>query len=159
MTDSAAKPADLLSKAFYPEVVRMDLKTKKPWNLMLRGTAMAAFASILSVLIILVVGKPLISLLFGKEFIGAYPIILVLIIAPLLAIISFPLPSMLYALDRPDAPLTARLIGTILFFVTVAPLSWSFGVIGAALAFVIGNAATVIVLVFQLFREYRRVRA
>ncbi|WP_395623996.1 lipopolysaccharide biosynthesis protein [Sphingomonas daechungensis] len=159
LTDSAAKPADLLSKAFYPEVVRMDLKTKKPWNLMLRGTAMAAFASILSVLIILVVGKPLISLLFGKEFIGAYPIILVLIIAPLLAIISFPLPSMLYALDRPDAPLTARLIGTILFFVTVAPLSWSFGVIGAALAFVIGNAATVIVLVFQLFREYRRVRA
>lgn len=159
LTDSASKPADLLSKAFYPEVVRMDLASKKPWKLMLRGTAIAGAVSILCILIVLIVGKPLISLLFGKEFVGAYPIILVLIIAPLLAIISFPLPSMLYALDRADGPLKARLIGTIIFFVSVAPLSWTMGVIGAALAFVAGNAAMVAVLVFQLFREYRRVRA
>ena len=159
LADSAQKPADLLAKAFYPEVVRMDLATKKPWKLMLRGTALAGAACALSILILIVVGKPLINLLFGKDFIGAYPVILVLIIAPVLAIVSFPLPSMLYALDRPDAPLTARLIGTIIFFVIVAPLSWTFGVIGAAMAFVIGNAAMVIVLIGQLLREYRRVRA
>ena len=41
LSDSASKPADLLAKAFYPEVVRMDLSTKKPWKLMLRGTALA----------------------------------------------------------------------------------------------------------------------
>jgi O-antigen/teichoic acid export membrane protein len=159
LADSAQKPADLLAKAFYPEVVRMDLATKKPWKLMLRGTALAGAACALSILILIVVGKPLINLLFGKDFIGAYPVILVLIIAPVLAIVSFPLPSMLYALDRPDAPLTARLIGTIIFFVIVAPLSWTFGVIGAAMAFVIGNAAMVMVLIVQLLREYRRVRA
>ena len=66
---------------------------------------------------------------------------MVLILAPLLGIVSFPLPSMLYALDRPDAPLKARLIGTILFFAIIAPLAWRFGVIGAAMAFVIGTAA------------------
>jgi len=137
----------------------MDLATKKPWKLMLRGTALAGAACALSILILIVVGKPLINLIFGKDFIGAYPVILVLIIAPVLAIVSFPLPSMLYALDRPDAPLTARLIGTIIFFAIVAPLSWTFGVIGAAMAFVIGNAAMVIVLIGQLLREYRRVRA
>ena len=38
LADSAQKPADLLGKAFYPEVVRMDLTSKKPWKLMLRGT-------------------------------------------------------------------------------------------------------------------------
>ncbi|HET6940825.1 MAG TPA: lipopolysaccharide biosynthesis protein [Sphingomicrobium sp.] len=159
LADSAQKPADLLAKAFYPEVVRMDLATKKPWKLMLRGTALAGAACAISILILIIVGKPLINLLFGKDFIGAYPVILVLIIAPVLAIVSFPLPSMLYALDRPDAPLTARLIGTIIFFVIVAPLSWTLGVIGAAIAFVIGNAAMVIVLIGQLLREYRRVRA
>jgi O-antigen/teichoic acid export membrane protein len=159
LADSAQKPADLLAKAFYPEVVRMDLATKKPWKLMLRGTALAGAACAISILVLIIVGKPLISLLFGKDFIGAYPVILVLIIAPVLAIVSFPLPSMLYALDRPDAPLTARLLGTIIFFVIVAPLSWTFGVIGAAIAFVIGNAAMVIVLSVQLLREYRRVRA
>jgi Na+-driven multidrug efflux pump len=35
-------------------------------------------------------------------------------------------------------------------------LSW--GVIGAAIAFVLGNIATVAVMVVQLQREYRRVR-
>ena len=42
LADSAQKPADLLAKAFYPEIVRMDLASKKPWKLMLRGTALAA---------------------------------------------------------------------------------------------------------------------
>ena len=36
------KPADLLGKAFYPEVMRMDLTSKKPWKLMLRGTRLSA---------------------------------------------------------------------------------------------------------------------
>jgi O-antigen/teichoic acid export membrane protein len=66
---------------------------------------------------------------------------------------------MLLALDRPDAPLKARLIGTILYFLAVAPLAWQFGVIGAAAAFVVGYAAMVAVLMLQVRREYRRVRA
>jgi O-antigen/teichoic acid export membrane protein len=65
---------------------------------------------------------------------------------------------MLYALDRPDAPLKARLVGTATFFILVAPLSWQLGVIGAALAFVLGFAATVLTLMVQLLTEYRRVR-
>jgi O-antigen/teichoic acid export membrane protein len=65
---------------------------------------------------------------------------------------------MLYALDRPDAPVTARLIGTVTFFVLIAPLSWRFGISGAAIAFVIGTAATVGVMMWQLAREYARSR-
>jgi O-antigen/teichoic acid export membrane protein len=72
--------------------------------------------------------------------------------------ISFPLPYMLYALDRPDAPFKSRLFGTILYFIIVAPLSWKFGVTGAAVAFVIGVAATVALQAVQLVGEYRRVR-
>jgi O-antigen/teichoic acid export membrane protein len=159
LADSAQKPSDLLARAFYPEVVRMDLSTKKPWKLMLRGTALAGMVALAVVLILLVAGQSLINLLFGHEFAGAYPVIMVLILAPLLGIVSFPLPSMLYALDRPDAPLKARLIGTILFFAVIAPLAWRFGVIGAAMAFVIGTAAMVAVLLLQLGQEYRRVRA
>ncbi|NUT00851.1 MAG: oligosaccharide flippase family protein [Sphingomonas sp.] len=159
LADSAQKPSDLLARAFYPEVVRMDLSTKKPWKLMLRGTALVGMVAVVAVLVLLVAGQPLINLLFGKAFAGAYPVIMVLILAPLIGIISFPLPSMLYALDRPDAPLKARLIGTVAFFLIIAPLAWRFGVIGAAMAFVIGTAAMVAVLMLQLWQEYRRVRA
>ena len=136
----------------------MDLATKKPWTLMLRGTALAAAVALAFIIVLLIIGRPFIELLFGKEFLGAYPVVVVLLIAPLLAVISFPLPSMLYALDRPDAPLKARLVGTIIFFAIIAPLAWTFGVIGAAIAFVTGTAAMVSVLVLQLWQEYRRVR-
>jgi O-antigen/teichoic acid export membrane protein len=65
---------------------------------------------------------------------------------------------MLYALDRPDAPVTARLIGSAVFFLSIAPLCWQWGVVGAAIALVAGNIATVAVMIVQLQREYRRVR-
>jgi O-antigen/teichoic acid export membrane protein len=158
LSDSAAKPADLLAKAFYPEVVRMDLTTKKPWKLMLRGTALASAVALLAIVILLIGGKPLISLFFGKDFLGAYDALVILMIVPFLAVFSFPLPPMLYALDRADGPLTARLIGTITYFIMIAPLCWRLGVSGAAIAFVIGNAATVATMMWQLRQEHRRVR-
>jgi O-antigen/teichoic acid export membrane protein len=158
LSDSASKPTDLLAKAFYPEVVRMDLSTKKPWKLMLRGTALASGVALLAILILLVGGQPLIALLFGKAFLGAYEALVILMLIPFLSVFSFTLPPMLYALDRPDAPVTARLVGTIGFFLLIAPLSWKFGVSGAAIAFVIGSAATVVVMVWQLRREYSRTR-
>src|SRR5689334_14078003 len=158
LSDSASKPADLLGKAFYPEVVRMDLTTKKPWKLMIRGTALASAIALLAIVILLLCGDWLIARLFGKDFLGAYDALVVLMLVPFLSIFSFPLPPMLYALDRPDAPMTARLAGTIIFFVIIAPLSWRFGVDGAAIAFVIGRAATVAAMVWQLRGEHRRVR-
>jgi O-antigen/teichoic acid export membrane protein len=157
-SDSASKPADLLGKAFYPEVVRMDLTTKKPWKLMLRGTALASAIALLAIVILLIGGDWLIARLFGKDFLGAYDALVILMLVPLLSIFSFPLPPMLYALDRPDAPVTARLAGTVIFFVIIAPLSWRFGVDGAAVAFVVGRAATVGAMIWQLRGEHRRVR-
>jgi len=159
LADSAQKPADLLGKAYYPEVVRMDLKSKKPWKLMVRGTVLATAAGVVGLLVLLVAGRPLIDALFGSEFLPAYPVLLLLMAVPLLAMISFPLVPMLYALDRPAAPLNARLAATVLYFAIVAPLSWRFGVTGAAAAFVIGNAAMVAALAIQVTLEYRRVRA
>jgi O-antigen/teichoic acid export membrane protein len=158
LSDAAAKPADLLAKGFYPEVVRMDLATKKPWNLMLRVTAVAGGVALIAIVAMLLAGKPVLSLLFGKEFIGAYEALVILMLVPFLSVFSFPLPPMLYALDRPDGPLKARLAGTIVFFVTIAPLAWSLGVDGAAIAFVIGTVTTVGGMIWQLRGEHRRVR-
>jgi O-antigen/teichoic acid export membrane protein len=157
-SDSASKPADLLAKAFYPEVVRMDLSSKKPWKLMLRGTALASALALIAILILLLGGKPIVSFFFGRQFLGAYDALLILMVLPFLSVFSFPLPPMLYALDRPDAPLKARLIGTIMLFVVIAPLAWRFGVDGAAIALVIGNIVIVATMMWQLRGEHRRVR-
>jgi O-antigen/teichoic acid export membrane protein len=158
LSDSAGKPADLLAKAFYPEVVRMDLSSNKPWKLMLRGTALASALALIAIGILIVGGKPLVGFLFGKQFLGAYQALLILMVVPFLTVLSFPLPPMLYALDRPDAPLKARVFGTLLYFMIIAPLCWRFGVNGAAVAFVVGNIATVGTMMWQLRGEHRRVR-
>ena len=159
LADSAQKPANMLAKAFYPEVVRMDLATKKPWKLMLRGTALASAVAILVIALLVIGGEALVEALLGREFLGAYPILLVLVLAPLVGIFTFGLPSMLYALDRPDAPLKAKVAGALIYIAAVVPLTLHYGVIGAAVAYVICFAATALIMVAQLAREYRRVRA
>ncbi|WP_308517168.1 lipopolysaccharide biosynthesis protein [Sphingomonas flavescens] len=158
LADSAQKPADLLGKAFYPEIMRMDLTSKKPWKLMLRGTALVSAVAVLAILILLVGGKPLMVLLFGKDFAGAYVPLVIMMIIPLLGIFSFPLAPMLYALGRSDGPLKAKLLGSALFFITIAPLSWRWDVIGAAVALVLANVANTGVMLLQLRTEHRRVR-
>lgn len=158
LAEAAQKPSDLLGEAFYPEIVRMDLTSRKPWKLMLRGTALVSLLMLIAILILIVAGRPLISLIFGKAFLGAYEPLIILMAVPFLAIFSFPLSPMLYALGRSDAPLKAKLLGTAAFFVAMAPLSWKFGVDGAAISLVIGNLGTVGAMIWQLGQEYRRVR-
>ena len=158
LADSAQKPADLLGKAFYPEIMRMDLSSKQPWKLMLRGSAMVSAVAILAIVILLIGGKPLMILLFGKAFIGAYEPLVILMVIPFLGIFSFPLTPMLYALGRSDAPLKAKLLGSAMFFITIAPLSWRWGVVGAAVALVLANVANTAAMLLQLRTEHRRVR-
>jgi O-antigen/teichoic acid export membrane protein len=119
---------------------------------------LATAIGVLLVGILLLAGRPLVGLLFGSEFLPAYEVLLILIIAPLLGVISFPLPSMLLALDRPSGPVKARLAGAVTYFAIVAPLAWRFGVEGAAAAFVFGNVVLVAALVWQVRAEHRRVR-
>jgi O-antigen/teichoic acid export membrane protein len=136
----------------------MDLSSKKPWKLMLRGTATVSIVALSAIVVLLIGGKPLMALVFGKQFVGAYAPLVILMAVPFIGIFSFPLSPMLYALGRSDAPLKAKLLGSAVFFVTIAPLSWAFDVIGAALSLVLANAANAGAMMVQLRGEHRRVR-
>jgi O-antigen/teichoic acid export membrane protein len=158
LADSAQKPADLLGKAFYPEIVRMDLTSNKPWKLMLRGSALVSGIALVAMVLMVFGGKPLMSLVFGKEFLGAYAPLVILTAIPFIGIFSFPLSPMLYALGRSDGPLKAKLLGSAVFFITIAPLSWKLGIVGAAIALVLANAVNAGAMMIQLWGEHRRVR-
>jgi O-antigen/teichoic acid export membrane protein len=159
LADSAQKPADLLGKAFYPEIMRMDLSSKKPWKLMLRGSAVVTAMMLLAIVLMLIGGRSLMALIFGKEFLGAYEPLVILMAIPFLGIFSFPLSPMLYALGRSDGPLKAKLLGSAAFFVVIAPLSWTWNVTGAAVALVFANLVNTLAMVVQLRGEHRRIRA
>jgi O-antigen/teichoic acid export membrane protein len=136
----------------------MDLKSKDPWKFMLRSTVLATGIAAIGILILLLGGKPLINLLFGKDFLGAYAPLLVLMLVPVLGVLSFPMAPMLYALGKAGGPLRAKLIASIIFFLSLAPLSLAFGVVGAAIAFVLASAVNVAVMMIQLAGHYRRLR-
>lgn len=159
LAESAQKPSDLLGKAFYPEVMRMDLSSRKPWKLMIRGTALVSVIMVLAIVLMVIGGKPIMVLLFGQEFAGAYAPLVILTAIPFLGIFSFPLSPMLYALGRSDAPLKAKLLGSLVFFITIAPLSWALNVVGAAIALVLANLVNTGVMMVQLRAEHRRIRA
>ena len=149
---------DLLAKAYYPEVVRMDFATKHPWRLMVRGTALAALIGLTALLVMAVAGRQIIDAIFGPGFESVYPVLLIMMLVPAIGILTFPLPSMLLALDRASAPLVARLVGTVTYLLLIYPLATRFGLTGAAWAFVIGNILMAATLIAQLRGEHSRVR-
>ena len=108
LIDSAAKPSDMLAKVFYPEVVRLDLRTGHPWRLMLRSAVLDRRRSVSPARWS---SRPADGRSWPDVRAGvraAYPVLMVMIIALLLTMIAFPLGPMLYALDRANAPLVAR---------------------------------------------------
>ena len=125
---------------------------------MKRAMAAAALFGAISIGFMLIGGKPLIGLAFGKESISAYGALLIMLGVPLLQIVSFPLPSTLYALDRPDVPLKARVVATAAYFAMIVPLAQLAGLKGAALAYLLANLTLVIIMATYLRIEYRRVR-
>ena len=114
--------------------------------------------AVVAILALIIGGKPLMTFIFGKEFIGAYEPLVILMAIPFLGIFSFPLTPMLYALGRSDGPLKAKLLGSAVFFVTIAPLAWQWNIIGAAMALVLANVANTAAMMIQLRGEHRRVR-
>ncbi len=158
LAESAQKPADLLGKAFYPEVMRMDFGSRKPWKLMVRGSALISVVAVLAIVVLLIGGKSLLNLIFGKAFLGAYQPLIILMALPFISIFSFPLSPMLYALGRSDGPLKAKLLGSAVFFITIAPLSWRWNVVGAAIALVLAYAVNAGAMMVQLRGEHRRMR-
>ena len=72
----------------------------------------------------LIGGKPLMGLLFGKAFLGAYAPLVILMAIPSSGFLVSRSRPMLYALGRSDGPLKAKLLGSAAFFVSIAPLAW-----------------------------------
>jgi O-antigen/teichoic acid export membrane protein len=65
---------------------------------------------------------------------------------------------MLYALGKAGAPLRAKIAASLVFFISLAPLCWALGVMGAAIAFVLANAVNVGIMIVQVSGCYRRLR-
>jgi len=158
IAESIEKPSDLLNKAFYPEVLRLDFASKKPWKLMMRSAALSALIGGVACAAILLGGEYLIGEIFGGEYVGAYIVTAILLLGTFVNVVTFPVTPMLYALHRTEVPLFAKALGIGTSLATLYPLCQWLGLAGAALATLLGTLIAIFSSVAVLGREYRVAR-
>ena len=159
ISDAAQRPTDFLNKAFYPEVMRLDHRSRKPWKLMMRAMAFSALIGVTMCLAAIAAGEWLLRVAFGPEFVDAYGVLVVLLGVPLVAMISFPWPAMLHALNRASMQLAANAFGVLVYVASIFPLVDRFDLVGAGLAFLLGKIAQASFMAVVLASERRRLKA
>jgi len=137
--DAAGAPAALMQKSFYPEVMRLDPTTTRPWKLGLRSGALAGGLGLLVALLVIVVGKPLISGVFGHKYLESYDLLQVMSAALVVSMASFPMESLLYIASRQRAALVAQASAAVLYVGLLVGLSHWVGIMGAAVAYFLGE--------------------
>lgn len=156
LLDSAAKPADLLRRGYYPEIMRLDPRERRPWLLGLRAGLLAAAAALVIVVAVLLGGKPLIALVFGRKYLDAFDLLKLMAVSLVVAMASFPLESLLYMAHRQTAALVAQLVAVIGYLLLLTVLTRAYGLDGAGIAYLAGSVAVALCLLVPTLVAYRR---
>jgi len=156
IADSAGKPADLLARGFYPEIMRLDPASKRPWRLALRTGLIAAAIGALVLLVVFVGGKPVIGFVFGHKYLVAFGLLQIMTAALILEMGTFPLESLLYMVGRQRAALVAQLTSALIYCVALVVFSHLWGLTGAGIAFLLGTLATAVCMLIPTLQSYRR---
>ncbi|QMK70298.1 lipopolysaccharide biosynthesis protein [Escherichia coli] len=104
---------------------------------------LAGGIGILVALAVFIVGKPLISLVFGVKYLEAYDLIQVMLGAIVISMLGFPQESLLLMAGKQRAFLVAQTIASIGYIVLLFMFCHLFGVLGAAFAYFGGQCLDV----------------
>jgi O-antigen/teichoic acid export membrane protein len=161
LLDSAGKPADLLTKGFYPEIMRLDPASKRPWRLALRTGLIAGGLGVAVIVVLQLGSRPLIGAIFGHKYLAAYDLLRLMMLALAVSMASFPLESLLYMAHRQTTALVVQCVATATYLALLAILSQRYGLTGSGIAYVLGNltlACGMIVPVIAAYRTRARLR-
>lgn len=156
LMDSTSKPASMLSKGFYPEIMRLDPASTHPWKLGLRFGAIAAGLGCLLVLLVIVGGKPAIGFIFGHKYEDAYDLLRLMALSMVLSTAAFPLESLLYMVDRQRVALIAQALSALAYLGLLYWLTQAFGLHGAGVAYLIGTSLMTVLMLGPVIAAYRQ---
>jgi O-antigen/teichoic acid export membrane protein len=136
------KPVELVNQALYPDLAR--LVATQHWSRLgraaVRAGLIAGGVGLVVTLLVLLMGRPLLMAVFGKEFGDAAPLLALLSCATMVRVLAFAADPIMYALDRPSAPLSIAIVTNLIF---VAMLVWRLpvdGLIGAGWSYLVLGA-------------------
>lgn len=136
--------------------MRLDPRTTRPWLLGVKSGLLAGGIGILVALAVLIVGKPLISLVFGVKYLEAYDLIQVMLGAIVISMLGFPQESLLLMAGKQRAFLIAQTIASLAYVILLFMFCHLFGVMGAAFAYFGGQCLDVILSLAPTLRTFLR---
>lgn len=154
--DATGTPAKLMEKSFYPEIMRLDPRSRKPWLLGLRSALLAGGIGIAVAVVMLLVGKPLISVVFGHKYLEAYDLIQIMLGAIIVSMVGFPQESLLFMAGKQRAFLIAQTLASASYIFILVAFSHAFGVQGAAFAYFGGQCLDVLSSLIPTLNAYRK---
>ncbi|CAN5398723.1 lipopolysaccharide biosynthesis protein [soil metagenome] len=154
VADGMAKPAKLLTPALYPELAKMraaggeEAMRKLAGQIGLMGGAVAGVLLLVSMLF----GAPILTLVMGKPFAAAAPIMTWQVAAAAIGVLALPLEPMLVSLNRAGVALRVRVVVCAIYLTALVPIIKTLGMIGAGAALV-GAAAAMALGMFWALRR------
>ena len=148
LSQSLTKISSLLSRSIFVELSRTHGThgSSELRALFRRTNRLALIAGAVIILLILAVGHPLLGLIAGKEFLPAYPLLMLLGVAASIDLVGVSYRPLLMATDGAALSLRITFIATVALLALLAILLPLYGTIGAAVANVVASVAAFIMM-------------
>lgn len=104
-----------------------DPRTKTPWLLGLRSSLLAGGIGLAVAVLMLLVGKPLISAVFGQQYLEAYDLIQIMLGAIIVSMMGFPQESLLFMAGKQRAFLIAQATASAAYIALLVSMAYAFG--------------------------------
>ncbi|MFC0408043.1 lipopolysaccharide biosynthesis protein [Roseomonas elaeocarpi] len=159
VTDALTKPAELLSRAFYPEIARLrqNARTDDFWRLSARSAGLAGLGAAAAAAVVALLASPFVRAAFGGSYAAAAVPLAIMAISLVLTVPAFPLEPLLVTLGHVRTAFVVRAAVTVTYLGLLGALAHLAGLTGAAVAYVLGALGLAAGMLLALLLLRRRV--
>ena len=154
LAQALSKLAQMLTRAAFPELVHA-VRTSPPHKVakLLRKMLLASSASALAILLLVaLIGKWVLLLVGGEQFVSAYPLLVWLAAAGCFDLATVGFEPILMALHRAGSAFIVRVVAALIMIAATVVLTREYGVTGTAVALLLGTLAAELMLAIVTFR-------
>lgn len=144
---------DVFNKVVFPVYVKISDDLYRLKRAFLKTTFVVASISAFAGILIFTFPEQIVTLLLGDKWIEAVPILKILAVFGVIQAISNSMYSLLLALKKQKQVSFITFVGLISMIVGIFPLTENFGVLGAALAPLIGSIVTLPVMSYIVYKS------
>lgn len=158
LANSINRLTEVFARPMFAELSRLYGRNQKTElkNLFFRSLRLSVVSGFMMFAALVLLGEYIILIMSGPEFVGAYPLLLVLAGATIIGLISVGLEPLLQAADRATTAFFIRLFSLVLLaalLIWLLPVHGGFGAALALLISAVSTAALLMLIGWQLLRQ------